>query len=442
MSDLLAIGASGVKAYGRALSVVGDNIANAQTDGYVRRNVRLEEAPAAGDIVLSRNSIRPGGVSAAGVTREVDQWLVDDARTASGEAARQSARLSWISATESALDGGADGIAENVTAIFTSADQLSANPNDVALRQQFLLSVDQAAGAFRRTANSLASAADGVTQAAAGAVTQLNTDLAALSRVNEGLRRARAGSSNEATMLDERDRLVGNINAAANVSVSYDARGAAIIRTSAGDPLVEGSFTATVTMAVSAEGLMSFGVASSGLLQPASGALAGLAEASAHIAGQRSKLDTLAGQLSTTINTAHQSGVDLNGAPGKALLDFNGSAAAMTAAALVTSEVATANAVASNGNILGFGNARTNSGIEQNIAAMITQQAQAAAAARAQESAASTRRDGAFAARDAIGAVDLDREAAELLRFQQAYEAAARTIQVARETMQTMLNIF
>ena len=45
MSDLLAIGASGVKAYGKALSVVGDNIANAQTEGYIRRTVRLEEAP-------------------------------------------------------------------------------------------------------------------------------------------------------------------------------------------------------------------------------------------------------------------------------------------------------------------------------------------------------------------------------------------------------------
>ncbi|MBL0924893.1 MAG: flagellar hook-associated protein FlgK, partial [Sphingomonadaceae bacterium] len=62
--------------------------------------------------------------------------------------------------------------------------------------------------------------------------------------------------------------------------------------------------------------------------------------------------------------------------------------------------------------------------------------------ARAQEAAAGSRRDGAFAARDAMSAVDLDREAAELMRFQQAYEAAARTIQVARETMQTMLNIF
>lgn len=442
MSDLLAIGTSGVKAYSRALSVVGDNIANAQTEGYVRRNVRLAEAPPAGDIVLSRNAIRPGGVSAAGVTREVDQWLVDDARIAAGEAARQSVRLSWVSVTESALDSGADGIAENVTGIFTSADQLSANPNDVALRRQFLLNVDQAADAFRRTAKSLASAAEGVTQATAGAVTQLNTDLAALSRVNEGLRRARSGSNNEATMLDERDRLVGKIATAMDVKVSYDARGAAIVRTASGDPLVEGSFIATVNMAVSPDGIVSFGLSPSTLLQPASGSLAGLAAASAHIAGNREQLDTLAAQLSTTVNTAHQAGVDLGGAPGKPLLDFNGSAAAMTAASLATAEVATANALGANGNILAFGPARTSSGIEQNIAAMITQQAQVTAAARAQESAASTRRDGAFAARDAVGAVDLDREAAELLRFQQAYEAAARTIQVARETMQTIFNIF
>nr|WP_315457654.1 flagellar hook-associated protein FlgK [uncultured Sphingorhabdus sp.] len=442
MSDLLAIGTSGVKAYSRALAVIGDNIANAQTEGYVRRNVRLAEAPPAGDIVLSRNAIRPGGVSAAGVTREVDQWLVDDARIAAGEAARQSVRLSWVSVTEGALDGGADGIAENVTGIFTSADQLSANPDDVALRRQFLLNVDQAAGAFRRTASTLASAAEGVTQAAAGAVTQLNTDLSALSRVNEGLRRARSGSNNEATMLDERDRLVGKIATAMDVDVRYDSRGAAIVRTVSGEPLVEGSFVATVTMGVAPNGIMSFGLSPSTLLQPASGSLAGLAAASAHIAGNRAQLDSLAAQLSTTVNTAHQAGVDLNGVPGKQLLDFNGSAAAMTAAALSTAEVAAAGAGGANSNILAFGNARTSSGIEQNIAAMITQQAQVTAAARAQESAASTRRDGAFAARDAVGAVDLDREAAELLRFQQAYEAAARTIQVARETMQTIFNIF
>ena len=44
--------------------------------------------------------------------------------------------------------------------------------------------------------------------------------------------------------------------------------------------------------------------------------------------------------------------------------------------------------------------------------------------------------------RDAMSGVDLDREAADLIRLQQAYEASARVIQVARETMQSILNIF
>ena len=442
MSDLLAIGASGIKAYSRALSVVGDNIANAQTDGYVRRTVRLEEAPAAGDIVLSRNSIRPGGVSAAGVTRELDQWLVDDARTTSGEAARQSARLNWISAAETALDNNGDSISSSVTSIFAIADQLSANPNDATLRRQFLSSVDDSAGTFRRTANALGSAANGLAIEAESAVDQLNTDLSALSRVNDGLRRARAGSTNEATLLDERDRLVGNIATAMDVDVSYDARGAAIVRTPSGDALVDGDKIATVTLGVSTAGLVSFGLAPASLLQPASGRLAGLADAAAHISNQRSGLDSLAALMSSTLNAAHQSGIDSNGNAGGALLDFSGSAAGMAALALATAEVATANAAGSNGNILAFNSARTSSGLEQNITAFITQQAQVTASTRAQEAAASGRRDGAFAARDAIGAVDLDREAADLLRFQQAYEAAARTIQVARETMQTMLNIF
>ena len=442
MSDLLAIGASGIKAYSRALSVVGDNIANAQTDGYVRRTVRLEEAPAAGDILFSGSGVFPGGVTAAGVTRDLDQWLVDDARTASGEAARQSTRLNWISATESALDNGGDGIGSSVTAIFATADQLSANPNDATLRRQFLSNIDDSAGAFRRTAQTLASAANGVAIESQSAVNQLNTDLSALSRVNDGLRRARAGSSNEATLLDERDRLVGNIANAIDVDVSYDARGAAIVRSASGNTLIDGNNIATVTLGVSAAGLVSFGIAPATLLQPASGRLAGLADAAAHISTQRTGLDALAAQLSSTLNAVHQSGFDANGNAGAALLNFNGSAAAMTAAALSTTDVATASAASSNGNILGFNAARTSSGLEQNITAFITQQAQATAGARAQEAAASGRRDGAFAARDAIGAVDLDREAAELLRFQQAYEAAARTIQVARETMQTMLNIF
>ena len=49
--------------------------------------------------------------------------------------------------------------------------------------------------------------------------------------------------------------------------------------------------------------------------------------------------------------------------------------------------------------------------------------------------------DNAVASREALSGVDLDTEAVDLMRFQQAYAATSRVIQVARETIQTILDI-
>ena len=442
MSDLLNIGASGLRAYSRALATVSDNIANAQTAGYARRTIELREAPAAGDIVLSRNSIRPGGVETVGVRRSVDPWLIEDARTASGDSTRSSARMGAIDATERALDDGVGGIGESLTRIFTTADQLAADPANPTLRAIFLQSVDDTATAFRRTATTMDSAASGVAQSASGTVDALNTDLAALEQVNLGLRRARAGSTNEATLLDERDRLVDRISSALPATSSFDARGAATLTASdGGSPLVANGSVSTVSVSMLASGQLAYSVTPGGALVPTSGALAGLAQGADHIAAQHSNLDALAAQFASDLNGWHQAGFDGNSNPGAALLSGN-AAATLTALTLTTDAVAAADTGSGNGKALQLAILRGPSGVEAGWAALVSQQAQQASSARAQDAAASTRRDGAFAARDMVGEVDLDREAAELLRFQQAYEAAARTVQVARETMQSILNIF
>lgn len=442
MTDLLNIGASGLRAYSKALATVSDNIANAQTPGYARRTAELREAPAAGDIVLSRNSIRPGGVEAVGVRRAVDSWLTGDARAASGEAGRSSARLGWIEAAERALDDGAGGIGQSMTRIFTSADQLAADPANITLRTQFLQAVDDSAAAFRRTAGALENAADGAAQSATGAADAVNTDLASLESVNLGLRKARPGSSNEATLLDERDRLLDSISAALPVNTSFDARGVVTLSASDGNiPLVANGAVAALSATALADGRLAFALAPGGAITPSAGLLAGIAQGADHIAGQRSALDGLAAQFAGDLNGWHQSGLDANGTAGLALLN-GGSAAALAATALAADAVAAADASGANGNALQLANLRGANGAEAGWAALVGQQAQQAASARAQDAAAATRRDGAFAARDSVSEVDLDREAAELLRFQQAYEAAARTVQIARETMQSILNIF
>ncbi|MGB5075906.1 MAG: flagellar basal body rod C-terminal domain-containing protein, partial [Sphingorhabdus sp.] len=277
-------------------------------------------------------------------------------------------------------------------------------------------------------------------------VAQVNSDLVALQRVNDGLLRSRDGSTNAATLLDERDRLIDQISSTIGVVPSFGAHGVATLRASGpgGDMLLDGPQVATLSVTTAANGSIGFGItpSTSGSLVPVTGTLAGLASASSSVATRRSDLDALASSLAGDMNARHQAGVDASGNPGLALFNIGAGAATLTAAALAPDQVAAGDGISANGNILAFGGMRGATGAEAGWASLVSVHAQATAAARAQEAASSVRRDGAFAARSQVSEIDLDREAAELLRYQQAYEAAARTIQVAKETMQTIFNIF
>ncbi len=443
MTDLISIGASGVKAYTAALATIGDNIANSQTPGFARRAIRTEEVPAGGDVVLFRNQIRPGGTLATGVTRAVDGWLVDDARIAEGEVGRSSARLNWLESAERAMNDSDAGIGVNITSLFNAADRLAANPSDRTLRADFLQSADNSAAAFRRTADGLSRTTEAIAGDARATVNQLNSDLTALERVNSGLRRAREASTNQASLLDERDRLIDRVSGSLAITASFDARGVTTLRLAppAGDALVEAGSVQQIDLSVAISGTITFSIRGGPTFAPNSGRLAGLTDASTDVAARRSAIDGLAVQFGTDMNQAHQSGFDRQGNAGLALFDISGgTAAALQATALDPDQVAAADGSAANGNALSLSGLRGANGAEANWAALSASQAQATASARAQDAAASTRRDGAQSARADISAVDLDHEAAELLRFQQAYQGSARVLQVARETMQSILN--
>lgn len=441
MSDLLNIGASAIRAYSSSLATVSDNIANSQTPGYARRTVRLEEAPRAGDVALYRNAILPGGVLVDGITRSVNQWLVDDARSAGSETGQTSARLGWLEATERAVDDGPAGIGQSMTRLFNVADQLSSDPASTALRTSFLGAADDVATAMRKTASDLQSVAQGIDTEAALTVDNLNTNIAALKRVNDSLATARSGSTNQAGLLDERDRLLDQISQSLSISAEYDDRGITTLRSggAGGETLIDGNIVATFSHSTAADGTISYSISGGGSFSPASGALSGLTQAAQHVATQRSSLDSLAAQVAGDLNTAHQSGLDANGAGGAALFNMPGGAISMVAASLTPAEVAAADGISSNGNMLSLAGLRGSGGVENGWASLVSLQAQAVAAAQAQDAAAGTRQEGANAARDEVSGVDLDREAADLLRFQQAYQGAARVLQVARENMQTIL---
>lgn len=103
---------------------------------------------------------------------------------------------------------------------------------------------------------------------------------------------------------------------------------------------------------------------------------------------------------------------------------------------------ATPAGMADNANMLALIASRQgNPGFEGRFTREVTRVATSLNNTNALATASKAVRDKALEARDAGSAVNLDEEAADLIRFQQAYQASAKIIAAAREIFQTMLDI-
>lgn len=449
MSDLLSIGRTGIFAYRTALATVSENVVNAETEGYARRTVRLTESNvSSGSNYRYRASAVFGGVDIADISRAWDEYKAADARVSSSEASRAETRLRWLDNVETMLDDSDVGTGVKLTAVFTSADALATDPSSTVARNAFLLALDEAAGGIRNTAVGLSRVADGITEQARNTVSLANGALTALADVNNGLKRAVPGTAAHAQLLDERDRLIGQVANAVGVDASYDTFGRVTLTVAgtSGATLVEGSIAAFLGVVPAIDGRLSLVASGNGATTgvfPLGGSLAALVDVASTVADRRTQLDDIARGFAEDINDWQAQGRTEANVAGVPLLDASGGAMALALLTRDPAAVAAASADGTaNGNALALSELRGVDGVEQRWAMLVNGQAQVVQAARAEASAATARRDGALAALDGITGIDLDVEAAELLRYQQAYGGAAKILQVARETLQTVLDLF
>jgi flagellar hook-associated protein 1 FlgK len=325
MTDLLAIGAAGVRAFQAALTQVGDNVANADTPGYVRRSVRLTTGGADAGAPLLRASGGGGGVMAGGIDRASDGLATNGARIAAGDHARFAARSNWLERLQTVVTG--SDLDARLGGFFDAGTDLAAAPTSAAARTIFLDRTDQAATAFRSLGNDLARLADDLASATMAATARIDAASGALGRVNTELRRTAAGGVAANGLLDSRDRLLAELAQEVRISVTEGARGEVTVRLgsgSAGAVIVKADGAVTrIGVRESANGaeiLLDPTHAAIPVQLPGSGTLAGIIEAARQVAATRSEVDAVATQFGTAINAWHAAGTDALGDPGTALL--------------------------------------------------------------------------------------------------------------------------
>lgn len=444
MSDLFIIGTSGTRAYRQAMAAISENIANASTEGYSRRSLTTIES---GSSTATMSTYIPranfGGTEVKGVNRAADPYLDAAVRYTGTALSNSTARLRWMTDLEGALNDTDTGVGKLMTAMFQNFEKLAASPSDTSLRVTALDSVSRVAEAFQRTSADLAQVSSGIATEASASVETINRSLSQLADINNSLLRAQPGTSAYAQLLDSRDAALNTLSANLNVDISFGAHDVATISYN-GTTIVQGQNATSLALTVNGNGTMA--LATSGgaaLAAPSNGTLGGLFSAANTTAQRRTSLDTLAQQFVANMNAWHAQGLTNANAAGAPLLSYGGGAASVTA--LITDPAALAAKSADgtlNGNLLTVSTVlRGNGSAEQGWTSIIATQANLLASIKAEYTTAQGRSDQAIAAREAVSGVDLDMEAAELLRLQQAYSGSAKILQVAKETVDAILQI-
>jgi len=446
MTDLLSIGASGARAYQSALATTSDNIANAGTTGYSRRVATVREVVAIGGNTSATTSGL--GANVGGVVRSADQFRAAEVRSSSSDLARSMAGATWLSRIDTGLTQ--NNLGGQLTAFFTSAKAVAADPTALPARATMLENASGVAAAFNATGKALDNAMTDLKASADTAVTQLNNLSASLAKVNAGLARANDGTAGQAALLDQRDQMLEQMSALTDVTVSFDSYGRATVQAgnATGPKLVEGANAAIVSQTSNDEGAFAFTARQAdGSVQgmaPNGGALAGIAESGARLSAARDEIGRMAQDFAEGVNAVQAAGNDLQGNGGQPIFTVGDPAYRLSVAMTDPRGIAAAasgGGTRDNSNLAGLDALRTSGNFEQGVTDLTAANGAALAGRNSIVDAQTSIRDSAVSARDSVSGVNVDEEAVDLMRFQQAYQASARVIQVARETLQSILDI-
>jgi flagellar hook-associated protein 1 FlgK len=454
MSNLfgsISIAMSSMLAQQSAISVTANNVSNINTPGYSRQRAELTE----GDSVMTGTRMVGTGVTLSKITSLRDRVLELRIDAEKQQQGALQAQVNSLSDIEVMFSSDTTNLGDSINIFFNSLSDLSSDPSSVPLRQTVLMNANNLANGFQNTAVTLQQRQSSLDQDIQQSVTQINQIAKQIADLNRQI--SAMGSTNEdqiGAFVDQRTSLLGNLSDLIGNQVTTGDDGLTVT-TANGTPLVVGTRSFDLRSSKNADGsprISSGGEDITGSIT--GGKLEGLLSVrNTVIPGILGSLDTLASDLANTFNTAHGEGFDLKGNAGA---DFfvappvDGKGAAISFAVniadpslLAASSDGTAG---SNGNVnnliavRGQRNANGNTPLDQyagiafNIGSRI---ANANTELNASELIGQQLSD----QRGALSGVSLDEEAADLVRFQRAYEAAARVLTVISDMTEVSVNL-
>jgi flagellar hook-associated protein 1 FlgK len=326
MSNMITSSVSALTAYQRAIDVAAQNIANANTEGYVRQRIELSTQFAAVD----RFGVSTGGVKVDGVRREVNEFLIEQARSAAAGAGRAEAMAEQAGTLSALLSSAAIGPDDALQRLKNAFNELASEPASLRARDSLMTEIGSFVERLRTVDERLRAADAEINGYLANEIGDINVLLAQVATLNDKLFRSKTTTGlTPAPILDERDRLIDKLSFKLGIKVSIEANDSVTLKTMDGRLLVKGASAATLTptnglhdVVDSRVSLLSADGVNSDLTHAlAGGLLGGLIDARTQVTTPvRNELGRVVIALAQSLNSQNALGRDLDGNVGSALL--------------------------------------------------------------------------------------------------------------------------
>ena len=460
---VLNMGSQALTVQQKGIYVTGNNIANVNTPGYSRQRLNMSS-----DAPIS-TSIGPvgGGVKANEVERVYDRFLGVQINNETQGLGQWEAYKDSLERVEMVFnESGGYGLNQVMSEFWNSWQDLTNNPTGSVERTVLLGNSEMVAATLSQNYEDLQQIQRDIDLNIEGAVETINRLSENIVDLNEKIIQMEAGGHTASDYRDQRDLVLKEFSELIDIDSFEDATGAVTISVGSGQALAEGTHTYKLSTQPDVSGHQDITwVDSSGnsviiTNDISKGKLKGWLDArDVDIDDSLNKLDTLAQNLMTEVNALHASGYGLDGSTGNDFFTGAATAAGIKVNPLIANDtnlIAAAegfNLVAGdkpgdNGNAIAIANLQEKKTMNGNTAtfdayydSMVSDAGLAVQKATSYYDHQSQMVLQMENYRESISGVSIDEETVNLIKYQNAYQAAAKLISTADEMMQTVLNM-
>ena len=485
MSNLLNIGRTGLNASKKSLETTGHNIANVNTKGYSRQRVNQQS----NSPISKGGTIHGTGVRVKSITRVNDDFInkrLQKSITNNEFHGQRMDRMSQVESIFNELDS--EGLNQVVNKFFNSFRELSNQPENATIRSVVRDQANLVVKDFKRINENLNSISEGIDANIKAEVIDINQTTEHIANLNKKIQTLEAVHEEVGDLRDQRDLAIRNLSKSFSVNTYFDNKGQYVVSAKGVGTLVTGTLTQKIEVGTKNKADSSNGMAGSAEIffegKPAfpitkklrGGKLASMIKVrNEDIVEVKKKVDHISYNLSKSVNAIHRRGyanreltADVNGSVSSAdskglttgidffkepiseenaALDMDLSAAvkedlsnvvtAFTPNAPGDNRISLAISKLQHERILGDGETTLEEyylqtvgkiGLETGKAMLDTEQSEGLMAQ-------------AESLRERLVGVSIDEEAANMVKYQNAYEASAKIMQTADEMFKVVIGI-